>query len=155
MCTSSLLGQHQKKIWKAAMMSIDTNGCADDTAEMPPADASAVRSSLLQGCMAAELDSASAASNARLLLAFAMRSSHPAQEFGSLVSTLLGAQAPAAAVPASAAGHAGSTDPAAAQEAQAAAVAPSSKSHASQLLLADALVSPHLPSCWAADMRTA
>ncbi|KAK9844274.1 hypothetical protein WJX74_000343 [Apatococcus lobatus] len=112
----------------------------DDVADAPPADASAIRSSLLQGCMATELNSASAASNARLLLAFAMRSSDPAREFGSLVGTLLRCQAPAAAMEASAEGHAGSREPAAAQEASPADVAPNSRPHASQLLLAHALV---------------
>lgn len=88
--------------------------------------------------MATELSSASAASNARLLLAFAMRSSNPAQEFGSLVSTLLNPGAPSEDVQASAGGHAGSVESAAAQEAGPA--APSNGLQASQLLLADALV---------------
>ena len=52
-------------------------------------DESVVRSVLLQGCMTAKLDSASAASNARLLLALVMRSSNPVTEFGSLISALL------------------------------------------------------------------
>lgn len=114
--------------------------CADDTSETAPPDASAVRSSLLQGCMGTELSSASAASNARLLLAFALRSSSPAQEIGSLVSTLLKPRALSEGVQASAGRHAGSEEPAPAQEADPA--APSSGLQASQLLLADALVSP-------------
>ena len=55
----------------------------------------AVRQSLLQGCMASELDSASAAAHARLLLAFVMRSSQPAEELGRLLASLLGQSRPA------------------------------------------------------------